>query len=65
MGTQTSHLGYGYEGEGDRRRKLQQAVLLPLTEALDLLARSKHKMVELDDTAIMTTSGMEQLKGMK
>ena len=48
MENQTYNLGH--DREWDRRRELQQAVLLPLTEIWDLLAASKHMTVESDGT---------------
>ena len=53
MESQTSHLGYAREWE--RRRELQQAVLLPLTEVLGLLA-AKPMTVEPDGITTVVAS---------
>jgi len=62
MADQTYHLGYAREWE--RRRSLQPAVLLLLSESdsaqWDQLY--SHPTVESDGTAKITAAGMEQLK---
>ena len=62
MANQTSNIGY--EREWERRRNLQHAVLLPLTESDSAKCGKlyRHIMVESDGTAKTTVSGMEQLK---
>ena len=62
MANQTFNLGY--EREWEKRRSLQHAVLLPLTEsdAAKWGTLYSHVRVESDGTAKITAPGMEQFK---